>query len=100
MGNAIDFISQLIESYFGEAWKTGKSNLIESATTPNCLTYSPMPIPEGSNSGAIELRERFPELKYEIKDLVITADKVIANVVMTGTQLTEFCRLQPTLNRS
>jgi hypothetical protein len=64
MGNAIDLISQLIETYFGDVRKPG-----ETAVPVNC----------------------------EIKDLVITADKIVANVVMTGAQLTEFCRLQPNL---
>jgi hypothetical protein len=64
MGNAIDLLSQLIESYFSEVRKPGETTL---------------------------------PVNYEIKDLVITADKIVANVVMTGAQLTEFCRLQPNL---
>ena len=64
MGNAIDLINQLIESYFGEVWKPGEGNL---------------------------------PVNYEIRDLVITADKIVANVVMTGAQLTELCRLHPNL---
>jgi hypothetical protein len=61
MGNAIDLLSQLIESYFGEAWKPGETN---------------------------------PPVNYEIRDLVVTADKIVANVVMTGAQLTEFVGLR------
>jgi hypothetical protein len=56
MGNAINLINQLIESYFSEVWKPGEANL---------------------------------PVNYEIRDLVITADKIVANVVMTGAQLTE-----------
>jgi hypothetical protein len=64
MGNAIDLLSQLIESYCGEVRKPGETN---------------------------------PPVHYEIRDLVITTDKIVANVVMTGAQLAEFCRLQPNL---
>ena len=61
MGNAIELLNHLIESYFGEAWKPGEPN---------------------------------PLVHYEIRDLVITADKIVANVVMTGAQLTEFVGLR------
>ena len=61
MGNAIDLLSQLIESYFGKSLKPGETN---------------------------------PSVNYEIKDLVITADKIVANVVMTGAQLTELAGLR------
>jgi predicted ester cyclase len=97
MGNAIVLISQIIESYFGEVWKTGQANLPDSPTIRNYLSCSPMPIAQGSNSASFEPRKRFPDLNYEIRDLVITADKIVANVVLTGKQLTELCRLQPNL---
>ena len=38
--------------------------------------------------------ETNPPVNYEIRDLVITADKIVANVVMTGAQLTEFTDLR------
>ncbi len=56
MGSTIDLLNQLIEAYFSEARKTGKTNL-----PVNC----------------------------EIRDLVITSNQIIANVVMTGAQLTD-----------
>jgi hypothetical protein len=61
MGNAIDLLNHLIESYLGEAWKPGEPN---------------------------------PPVNYEIRDLVITADKIVANVVMTGAQFTDFAGLR------
>jgi len=97
MGNAINLVSQLIESYFGEAWKTGEANFPDSATIRNYLPYPTVPIPERFNSAMVEQQKWFPDLNYEIRDLVITADKIVANVVLTGKQLTEFCRLEPNL---
>lgn len=35
---------------------------------------------------------------YEISDLVITTDKIVATVEMTGTHLTKLCGLQPGVN--
>jgi hypothetical protein len=67
MGNAIDLLSQLIESYFSKARKPGETN---------------------------------PQVNYEIRDLVITADKIVANVVMTGAQLTELVSVHRIENRS
>ena len=100
MGNAIDVLSQLIESYFGEVWKTKAANLTDCTAVQNCLTYSPTPTPEGSSVVTFENRKIFADLSYEITDLVVTTDKIVANVVMTGTQLEEFCRLQLKLNRA
>jgi hypothetical protein len=57
MGNTIDLLKQLIESYFGEVRKTGEASV---------------------------------PVNYEIRDLVITSNKIVANVVMTGAELTEF----------
>ena len=100
MGNAIDVFSQLIESYFGEVWKTREANLTDCTTIQNYLSCSPTPNPEGSSSVTFENRKSFADLNYEISDLVVTTDKIVANVVMTGTQLAEFCRLQLNLNRA
>ena len=100
MGNAIDVFSQLIESYFGEVWKTKAANLTDCITVQNYPTYSPTPNPEGSSAATFENRKSFADLSYEISDLVVTTDKIVANVVMTGTQLAEFCRLQLNLNRA
>ena len=100
MGNVIDLFSQFIESYFDEVWKTREANLTDCTTIQNYLTYSPTSDPEGSSSATFENRKSFADLNYEISDLVVTTDKIVANVVMTGTQLAEFCRLQLNLNRA
>ena len=100
MGNAIDLFSQFIESYFDEVWKIKAANLTDCTASQNYLTYSPTPNPEGSSAATFENRKAFAELSYEISDLVVTTDKIVANVVMTGTQLAEFCRLQLKLNRA
>jgi len=95
MGNIIGLIRQLIESYFDEIGNTRKANVLDSLTTRNYLNYSPTPMPEGPNSTTFENRKGFPDLNYEIRDLVITENKIVANIVMTGTRLREFCGLQP-----
>jgi len=61
MGNTIDLLKQLIESYFAEVRKTGEENL---------------------------------PVNYEISDLVITSSKIVANVVITGAQLSSFVGLR------
>jgi hypothetical protein len=67
MGNTIDLLKQLIESYFGEVRKTGETSL---------------------------------PVNYEIRDLVITSNQIVANVVMTGAQLTELLGVSRNENRS
>ena len=87
MGNAIGLLRQLIESYFDEVWNTAKANLLNSKITRSYFTYSPGPMTEGSNSASFENRKGFADLNYEIRDLVITDNKIVANIVLTGTQL-------------
>lgn len=72
MGNVVGLIRQLIESHFIGAGKPA----------------------EEAGSVAFEQRKAPADLTYEIRDLVITENQIVANIVMTGTPLREFARLQ------
>ena len=41
------------------------------------------------------MRQGFPDLRYSIKNLVITESCIVARVVMTGTLLGELWDMQP-----
>ena len=71
MGNVIALVRQLVESYFAVGDQTN----------------------QGSNSANFENLKGFPHVNYEIRDLVITENKIVANVVMTGAQLKKLCGL-------
>lgn len=42
------------------------------------------------------IRRAFPDLHYEIKDIVVNDSMAVARVVMTGTQLDSLFTLPPT----
>jgi predicted ester cyclase len=45
------------------------------------------------------IRRGFPDLHYEIKDIIITNDRVVARVVMTGTQTDSLFNIPPSGKR-
>ncbi|MEP7375187.1 MAG: ester cyclase [Chitinophagaceae bacterium] len=99
--DAIKRNSWLISQYFNEVWNKGKVELLDELIAPAYLNHSSSiagapPGPEGLQPIVIAMRKAFPDLCYEIKDLIITPDRIVARVVMTGTHQGDFFGLAPT----
>lgn len=92
---------KIVETYFNEVWNNGNIALLDSIISPDYVNNTPsIPnLPKGPNglkTIVLKTRKNFPDLNYEIKDLIITKDKVVARVVMTGTQRDTVFGIPPT----
>ena len=101
MKNTIEKNTRIIQQYFNEVWNKGKLELLDQLIAPGYVNHSSSmpdtpPGPEGLKPIVIAMRKAFPDLHYEINDLVVTADRVIARVVMQGTHQGDFFGLPPT----
>src|SRR5687767_8568939 len=52
--------------------------------------------PEGLKPIVLAMRRAFPDLHYEIKDVIATKESVVIRVVMTGTHRGDLFGLAPT----
>lgn len=101
MNNIIEQNRQLIESYFNEVWNKGNIDLLDELITADYINHSPSvpdpkPGPEGLKPLIEEMRKGISNLHYEINDTVITEDKIVARVSMTGEHTGELWGMEPT----
>lgn len=90
----------LIRDYFNKLWNRGELDCISEIIDCNYINHSPggrnpEPGPSGLKPIIEEIRAGFPDLNYEIEDLIITKDKVVARVTMTATHLGELWGINP-----
>ena len=88
--NKIEKNKALISIYFNEIWNKGRMDLLDEIIAPDYINHSPStpdpkPGPEGLKPIVLDMRNGFPDLHYEIKDLIITEDKIVAKTVVSGT---------------
>ncbi len=91
----------LIKRYFEEVWNQGKLDVLDELLSPNYINHSPgMPNPpagpEGLKPIVSAIREAFPDLNYEIQNIVIAEDQVAVHTIMRGTHKGDFFGLAPT----
>lgn len=91
----------IVRRYFGEAWNQGKLEALDSLLAPQYINHTPStPNPPRGPGGLKPIiaafRRAFPDLHFEIKDLIASDSMVVARVVMTGTQQDSLFRLPPT----
>ena len=91
----------IIERYYNEAWNAGKLEILDEIIDPNYINHSPgIPNtargPAGLKPIISALRFGFPDLGFEIDDMVITEDKVAVRCTMHGTHLGDLFGMPPT----
>lgn len=92
---------QLIETYFYRVWNQGELDLLDTIIDSGYINHSPggpvipPPGPEGLKPIVAAMRQGFPDLRYSIEDLVITENRIVARVRMTGTLLGELWGMKP-----
>ena len=94
----------LIQRYFNEVWNDGKINVLDEIIAPDYINHSPgmpnpPPGPEGLKPIVLAIREAFPDLHYEILNLVVSDTQVAAHVLMQGTHQGDFFGIAPTGNK-
>ena len=91
----------LINTYFDQVWNRGRVNLLDSLLSPDYINHTPsVPDPPKGPAGlkpiVLAIRKAFPDLHYQIRDIIVTQDKVVARVIMTGTQKDTLFGIPPT----
>lgn len=91
----------LIEFYFMDIWSHGNLDLLDKVISEDYINHNPSspnpePGPKGLRPIIQEMRRGFPDLRYEIQDLVVTEDKVVARTIVRGTHRGEVWGLKPT----
>ncbi|GAA3965075.1 hypothetical protein GCM10022246_17700 [Pedobacter ginsengiterrae] len=92
---------QLVRTYFGEVWNKGRVGYLDKLLSNNYINHTPsVPNPrkgpEGLKPIVLAIRKGFPDLHYEIMDVIATNDRVVARVVMTGTNTDSLFGSPPT----
>jgi steroid delta-isomerase-like uncharacterized protein len=93
-----------VERYFGEVWNRGRLDVLDDLLAPDYVNHTPStpdpaPGPAGLKPIVAALRLAFPDLHYSIEDIVVTEDKAVVRVTMTGTHLGALFGLPPTGRR-
>jgi steroid delta-isomerase-like uncharacterized protein len=92
---------QIIQSYFNEVWNKGNVDVLDELLSKDYINHTPStPNPPKGAIGlkpiVLAIRKGFPDLHYEIKEIIATKDRAIARVVMTGTQTDTLFGIPPT----
>ena len=91
----------LIETYFYEIWNKGDYQKLHSIIDPAYINHNPsspnpLPGPEGLEPIIRAMRKGIPDLTYKIEDTVVTEDRVVARVQVTGTHVDSLFGIPPT----
>lgn len=92
---------RIIERYYNEVWNEGKLDVLDELLSKDYINHTPSTPnppagPDGLKPIVAAIRKGFPDLHYEIQDVIATQDKIVARVVMTGTQTDTLFGLPPT----
>jgi steroid delta-isomerase-like uncharacterized protein len=99
-----DHMRQIVTRYFQDLWSRGDESLVDELLHPDYVNHSPGSPTMATNREGVRwvlraLRTAFPDLRYEIEDVVIGDDVVAVRTTMSGTHRGDFFGLAPT-NRS
>ena len=95
---------ELGRRYFEEVWNRGNVDALDELLAPGYINHTPStpnppPGPQGLKPIVLAIRRAFPDLRYEIQDIVATEDAVVMRVRMTGTHRGDLFGLAPTGKR-
>ena len=95
---------KLARRYFEEAWNRGDVAVLDEILAPDYVNHTPStPNPPAGPTGLkpiiLAMRRAFPDLHYEIKDVIATEEALNIRVVMTGTHRGDLFGLPPTGRR-
>jgi len=93
-----------VREYFDRVWSRGEIDRLDHLLAPGYINHTPsfghpVPGPEGLKPIIVALRQAFPDLHYEIEDVIATPDHVVARVRMKGTHRGALGDIPPTGRR-
>ncbi|MBO9635439.1 MAG: ester cyclase, partial [Chitinophagaceae bacterium] len=91
---------RMVKRYYNEVWNEGKLNVLDELLAAGYINHTPStpnpPIgPDGLKPIVAAIRKAFPDLHYEIKDVIVNDSMAVARVIMTGTQTHSLFGLPP-----
>ena len=93
---------RVIRRYFHEAWNEGRLEVLDELLTADYRNHSPStadppPGPGGLKPIVAAMRRAFPDLRYQIREILVGgADLVAVRVEVTGTHRGDFFGMSPT----
>jgi predicted ester cyclase len=91
----------LVRQYFDRVWNEGEVELLDELLAPGYVNHTPRTADQptdrdGLKGLVLKLRAAFPDLDYEVLDLVVAPDKVAVHTRMRGTHRGELFGIAPT----
>lgn len=95
---------QIVRRFAEEVWNQGNLDVLDEIMAPNAAAFvagaPPVPPgPEGNRAFIAAFREAFPDIHYQVHDLVAEGDQVAASWTFEATHQGEFQGFPPTGNR-
>ena len=95
---------QIVQQYYNEVWNKGNLYMLDSLLAPAYINHTPSTPnppagPDGLKPIVQAIRRAFPDLHYEIQEIIATDSFAVARVIMTGTQQDSLFGLPPTGKR-
>jgi steroid delta-isomerase-like uncharacterized protein len=92
---------RIIQRYYEEVWNRGRLDVLDELLDPQYINHTPSvpnppPGPDGLKPIVAAIRKAFPDLHYEIKEIIVNDSMAVARVIMTGTQQDSLFDLPPT----
>ena len=93
--------TDLIHRYFDEVWNRGRVEVLDDILTSDYINHSPsVPNPEPGPLGLAPIveamRRAFPDLRYDIEDIVHGEDSLAVRLTVSGTHRGDFFGIPPT----
>ena len=91
----------LIHKYFEEVWNKGNLKLLDEIIDSDYINHNPAapdtpPGPDGLRPIIEGIRQGFPDLRYEIKNIVASNNQVAVHTIMYGTHTGNLFGINPT----
>jgi steroid delta-isomerase-like uncharacterized protein len=100
--NTIEKNKQVVRRFYEEGWNGRHFEIVHQTHSEKWMHYdnsNPYDIgggPEGNINRMKEVVQAFPDIRFNIEDMVAEKDKVVVRFVATGTQQGQFGPIPPT----
>jgi steroid delta-isomerase-like uncharacterized protein len=83
-----------------EVWTKGRLDLVDELIDPGCLSHDPVSGksrgPEAIKAEVGEYRKAFPDLRFDVEELIVSGDRVVTKWTATGTHRGPILGVPPT----
>src|SRR5262245_5567317 len=99
--NILERNKALVRTYYDECWSRGSVDQLAKLVTSDCRLHDPVfpslgPGIDSLRKHITSCRAGFPDLKFNIGDVIAEKDEVVVHWTARGTQQGAFLGIQPT----